>query len=376
MNNKEIIIFIESWAPKGAAWAKDNVGLQIGSLSDKTNNVLLCLDITIEKLLEAKKKNCNLILSHHPLFFNPIKKINTDDQEKGEIISFAIKNNLTIASFHTNLDFTKDGVSFALAQKLKLKNIDFLMPLTDSQNKLVVFVPVESIEKVSNSLFEAGAGRIGNYEQCSYRIEGEGTFRGNEFSNPTAGTKNNFEKVKEIRLEVIFNKWDKEKIISALMKSHPYEEPAFDIYPIENQNRNFGMGAKGELIESMNEENFLNHVSLNLKLNGLRYSSGKKKLIKKVAVCGGSGSDMINQTIRENFDAFVTADIKYHQFLDAENKILLIDAGHFETEIIILKELKKRIEKFISDSKEKNMVFISSMEKSPIRYFNNIKGVK
>lgn len=366
----ELTKYLEDWAPPGAAWDKDNIGLQVGSDSGKIKNILLALELNYEVLDEALKKNCNLIFTHHPLIFNPLKKIDTQKDSKAQLISQLIKNDITLYSAHTNLDFTKDGVSFELARVLKLKKVKFLKHEESNQYKIVVFVPEENLENLSKSIFDAGGGIIGEYENCSFQLKGEGTFKGSEKSNPTIGKKENFEKVNEVRLEVLVDNWKLNKVISAIIKNHPYEEPAYDVYPLKNKNINYGAGAVGELENEMGLKEFLQHVQKSLKLTNFRYVKGKANRIKKVAVCGGSGSDLLPNAIDANADAFITADIKYHTFQDAENKILFIDAGHYETEIFALNVVEKKIKKYLEEKLEDNIdVFKFSGSTNPIKFY-------
>ena len=372
---EKIIKFFEEWAPPGVAWEKDNVGLQVGSGKRKVNNIFLCLELTEKALNEAVKKKADFIFTHHPLIFKPLNRINTESDPKGRIIESLIKNDITLYSAHTSLDFTKDGVSFELAKVLGIVKPKFLVYESSNQYKLVVFIPEKNFSGVSQKLFDAGAGIIGEYEKCGFSLKGTGSFQGSEFSNPKLGKKGNFETVNEIRFEVIVDSWKLRKVIDALKISHPYEEPAFDIYPVRNENMNFGYGAIGEIRKSMKVGDFLKHVSKSLKTNNLRYTTGKNRTIKTVAVCGGSGADLLNSAISKGADAFVTADIKYHPFQDAENKILFIDAGHFETEIHSLNAVKRKLEKFIKSTGEPVNVFKFVGSSNPVKFFNN-KGVK
>ncbi len=371
MTVHKLIKYLESWAPKGASWENDNVGLQIGSEDTTIKNVFLSLELNESSLNEAIKKNCNFIFTHHPLLFNPLSKIDIKNNPKAKLIETIIKKNITVYSAHTNLDFTKDGVSFELAKKLKLKNIKFLQQESGNQVKLIVFVPIAFADKVSDAIFNSGGGIIGEYCHCSFRSVGEGTFKGSENSNPALGKKENFEKVDEVRLEVLVDNWNLRKVINSLIKAHPYEEPAFDIIPLKNENVNFGFGAIGELENSMKSDEFLTHVCNSLKTKSVRFNKGKNSKIIKVAVCGGSGSRLVKEAIAQNADAFITADIKYHDFQDAENKILFVDAGHYETEIFVLDEVKKRIEKLFSEEKIKTKVHKYSRSTNPVRFFNN-----
>jgi dinuclear metal center YbgI/SA1388 family protein len=368
MRCDKIIKIIEDWAPKAIAWEKDNVGLQVGSLRREVKNILLCLDVDEKVVSEANRKNCNLIISHHPLLFRSLKKLDVANDKKSRIIEKLIKTDITLYSAHTNLDFTKNGVSFQLAKKLNLSNQKFLINLSSNQSKLVVFVPLAYADKVANAMHNAGAGIIGEYSNCSFRTLGTGVFRGLEKSNPRFGVKGKIENVEEVKLEVLVNSFDLKRIVAEMKKVHPYEEVAYDVYPIANENINYGMGVIGEMEKELSEKEFLVHVSRSLKIKNLRFTRGTKSKIKKVAVCGGSGSDLLEAAIRNNADAFVTADIKYHTFQDAENEILLIDAGHFETEIPVLDELKNRIEKSLTD---KTKVYKYSGTTNPIVFFNN-----
>ncbi|MGB9664811.1 MAG: Nif3-like dinuclear metal center hexameric protein [Ignavibacteria bacterium] len=352
MEHLKIFKFIEDWAPKGIAWEKDNVGLQIGNPLQETKGILLTLDVTKDSVEKAIKEKCNLIISHHPLLFNPLSKLDLSS-EKGILLELAIKNHITIYSAHTNLDFTKDGVSFALAKKIGLQKVAFLENAPSTQYKLVTFVPEQFVSNLINKLSEAGAGVIGNYTHCSYQLKGKGTFFGLENTNPTIGEKGKLEEVEEIRLEMIFEKWNLNKVLKALLINHPYEEPAYDIYPLQNRNVNFGFGAVGYLPEKMNLQSFVELIKKKLKAPSVKFTSGKGKALHKVAVCGGSGSDLILKAITESCDAFVTADIKYHTFLDYGDQISLIDAGHFHTEFPVLEELEKRLNDFLVRNKVK-----------------------
>jgi len=370
MTCSEIIKEIELWAPREIAWQKDNVGLQVGSLNRKVNNILLCLELTPGVMEEALKKQCNLIISHHPLLFHPMKKIDINADKTSRLVEKLIRNNVTLYSAHTNLDYTRDGVSFILAKTLNLRNTRFLVNLKSNLFKISVFVPVDHLERVAEAAFDAGAGMMGEYSHASFRSEGTGTFKPGEKANPSVGKKGKFEKVKEIKFETIAESWKISRIISDIRKVHPYEEPAYDIIPIDNVNTNYGSGAIGELETPLSTAQFLKHVSKSLKASNLRYSKGREKIIKKVAVCGGSGIEYLSNAVSSGADAFITADIKYHSFHDAEGEILLIDAGHYETEIHSLNEIKRRLEILIKEKKNIK-VFKYSGSTNPIIFFNN-----
>ncbi len=370
---KEIIGFVESWAPPGVAWEKDNTGLQIGNGRREVKKILLSLDVTESVVDYAIRKNFEMIFTHHPFLFVPLKKIDVSDDSKSRIIKKLLEHDISLYSAHTNLDFTKNGVSFQIAKKLGLENIRFLHNIENKQYKLVVFVPAEAKEKVANAIFEAGGGIIGEYEKCSFELEGTGTFEGSENSNPAVGVKNNFERVEEVRLEVLIHAWNLNKTLAALKDAHPYEEPAYDVYVLKNASANYGEGAIGEFAKALTEKEFLSLVAEKLKIPALRYAKGKAKKIKTVAVCGGTCAALIGEAIKSKADAFVTADIKYHEFQSAEGKIFFIDAGHYETEVTVLDEVKKRLETFAQSKGEKIKIEKFGGKVNPVKYFINIK---
>ncbi len=371
MTCNEIFKYFEDWAPKEISWQKDNVGLQVGSIKQKVRNILLSLELTDKVVEDAIKKNCNLIITHHPLLFHSLKKIDIHNDKNSRLIEKLIKNDITLYSAHTNLDFTKDGVSFELSKKLNLRKINFLVNLKSNQNKLIIFVPLTHVNQVSKAIFEAGGGIIGEYSNCSYKTSGKGTFKGSLKTNPSIGKKENYEEVEEIRLEILVNSWKLKNVLNALFKVHPYEEIAYDIFPLENPNRNYGAGAIGELEKPLNLKTFLSYISQKLNIRNFRYTEGRKNLISKVAVCGGSGSDLIRDAMNAGADAFITADIKYHTFLDSNREILLIDAGHYETEIQSLKEVKKKLENYINPNNSDIKIFKYGGSTNPIIFYNN-----
>ena len=366
----EIIKNIETWAPREIAWQKDNTGLQVGNPDQRVKNILLCLEVDDNVIDEAIKKKCNFIISHHPLLFSPIKKITPAQDFTSRIIQKLISYDITLYSVHTNLDYTKDGVSFQLAQKLDLRNINFLVNLKSNQYKVVVFVPEKECGLVAEVMFKTGAGNLGEYSHCSYRTDGTGTFLGSSNSNPYIGKRGNLESVHEVKLEMLVERWKLDSVLTAMKKVHPYEEPAFDVYPVDSSNVNYGIGATGEMSKDFQVNEFLKHISDKLVVKNFRYANKTKKTIRKVAVCGGSGSEYLRDAVSQKCDAYITADIKYHTFLEAEENILLIDAGHYETEICSLREVKKRI--LINlDKSSKTEVFLYSGSTNPVIFYNN-----
>jgi len=367
---KDVIYYLEGWAPKGIAWERDNIGLQVGSENRRLKNILLSLDLTTKVVDEAINRNCNLIITHHPPLFYPLHKIDTENDQTSKMIERLLKNNITLYSTHTNLDMAKGGVSFQLANKLKLQNLNFLRNLAGNQVKLVVFVPATHINQVADAIHNQGGGIIGEYSHCSFRTAGTGTFVGSVSSNPAIGKKSKLEKAEEIKLEILVDSFKLSKVISAMKHAHPYEEVAYDLYPLKNENVNYGMGVVGELSTPMTANDFLKHVTTSLKIKNLCYTNGTKQRIKKVAVCGGSGSELIQDALKNQADAYVTADIKYHDFQDAGGNLLLIDAGHYETEIFCVDEIQKRLRKFLINH-SKTKVFKYRGSTNPVIFFNN-----
>ncbi len=367
MRIEEVVSFLNNWAPPGIAWERDNVGLQAGSLSSEVTGILLSLDCTEAVLKEAVKRKCNLVISHHPLLFNPVKKIDTDSDDTSKILSLSLQNNITLLAYHTNLDFTTGGVNHVLASALGLQNQRFLEPSNAKQYKLTVFVPKENLDALTAALFAAGAGKIGEYSECSFTTAGTGTFRGSDKSNPAVGSKGVREHVAEIRLEVLVPAWALSRVTKALYTAHPYEEPAFDIYPLQNGPAGAGMGVIGTLPQPMSQNEFLTLVGE--KINPyISYTEGKNNPVSTVAVCGGSGSELLNTAIRRGADCFITADIRYHAYHDAAGKILLINAGHYETEVLVLDEVKKRLNDFFRGAEAEIPVDVCSCSTNPVRY--------
>lgn len=364
-----LIGHMESWAPPGVAWDRDNVGLLVGSGGKEIRNVFLCLELNGQALTEALKKDCNFIITHHPLIFNPIRKLNPQKDSSAALIEKLIRNDISLYTAHTNLDYTKEGVSFALAAKLKLENVKFLSHFEENQFKLVVYVPSGWRDKVAEAVFEAGGGIIGEYSGCSFRLNGEGTFKGSEKTNPAVGKKNVFETVEETRLEVSVNSFALPKVVSAMIKAHPYEEPAYDVVKLKNGSVNFGEGAIGTLNKEMSEKDFIKFAAKSLGAEGLRFAQGAGKKISRVAVCGGAGADLLKKAIAAGADAFVTGDVKYHTFQDAEKKILLLDAGHYETEIHALGIVKEKIENIFRKEKVKSKVRLYSGTTNPVKFY-------
>lgn len=361
---KTIISEIEKFAPLAYQESYDNCGLLTGQKEQEITGALLCLDCTEAIVEEALQKKCNLIIAHHPIIFSGLKKINGNNYVERTIIK-AIQNNIAIYACHTNLDNIKLGVNKKIADKLGLINQQILSQKKSLLKKLVTFVPATHLDAVRDNLFNAGAGNIGNYDSCSFVLEGTGSFRGNENSNPFIGEKGKLSLEKETRLELIFETVNESQIISALKQNHPYEEVAFDIYQLENTYQNIGSGMVGELEKSISETKFLEKLKSVLKLKVIKHTSLTNKNIKKVALCGGSGSFLLKNAINSKSDIYISSDFKYHEFFDAENKILVADIGHYESE-----QFTPEIFYEIISNKFPNFAsYLTETNTNPVNYF-------
>jgi len=322
---------LESIAPLQLQESYDNSGLLIGRPDSVITGVIITLDVTEEILKEAISKKYNLIIAHHPLIFKGIKSI-TGRNSIERIVEEAIKNDIAIYAIHTNLDNVDNGVNDILCQKLGLINTQILSVKSGLLRKLVTFCPIDHAEKVRESIFNAGAGQIGNYDNCSFNASGEGSFRALEDTNPFVGEKGKLHFEKETRIETIYPVYNERAILKALFEAHPYEEVAYDIYPLANNFKQVGAGMIGELESPKDETEFLKDIKKITGTGCVRHSALTGRKIKKVAVCGGSGSFLIPDALKHQADIFITGDVKYHEFFDAEGKMLIADVGHFESE--------------------------------------------
>ena len=328
---KTIITEIEKFAPLAYQESYDNCGLLTGHKEQEVTGAILCLDCIEAVVDEAIQKKCNLIIAHHPIIFSGLKKLNGTNYIERTIIK-AIQNNIAIYACHTNLDNVKLGVNKKIADKLGLINQHILSPKKSLLKKLVTFVPATHLEIVRQDLFNAGAGNIGNYSDCSFINEGQGSFTPNELANPFSGTKGKLSLENETRLEVIFETVNESQILTALKQNHPYEEIAYDVYQLENSYQNVGSGMVGELPNAISEKEFLEQLKSIFKVKLIKHTTLTNKNIKKVALCGGSGSFLLKNAINSKSDVYISSDFKYHEFFDAENQILVADIGHYESE--------------------------------------------
>ncbi len=356
---------MEDWAPPGIAWKQDNVGLQIGDPNEEVAGVLTALEVTREVVREALQKKCNLIITHHPLIFKPLHNL-TPHTLSGNLALTIARNNLNLYAAHTNLDFTRDGVNFVLSEKLNLQDVDFLYQESGSMKKISVFVPRDYVEAVTNAMTKAGAGIIGDYEACSFQIRGTGTFRPLEGAQPFSGEVGKLQYEDEVRVEMVSPVWKTNAVVSAMIDAHPYDEVAYDIYPNEAIDPMYGAGVIGSLPESMQVDEFIAHVKNSVEIPAVRWTRGASTTIKQVAVCGGSGSDLMHTAVQKKADAFITADIKYHAFHEARGVIHLIDAGHYETEVFIVEAIANRLKNKFQNSSTK--FYVTSVSTNPIMY--------
>ena len=328
---KDFTDYLESIAPLALQESYDNAGLMVGSHQQAVSGVLIALDITEDVIEEAIQHNCNLIIAHHPIIFSGLKRLNGNNYVERCVIK-AIKNDIALYAAHTNLDNVANGVNAKICEKLGLQNTKILSPKKDILKKLVTFCPVANLDTVRNALFAAGAGQISEYSECSFTTEGTGTFRASDKANPYIGKANERHNEKEIKIELLFPSYSEKKILQALFQSHPYEEVAYDILPLSNKHSTIGSGMIGNLPKEMDEMDFLKLAKATFAADGVRYTGLLGKKVKKVAVCGGAGSFLLQDAIATGADIFVTADYKYHQFFDAEKRIVIADIGHYESE--------------------------------------------
>ncbi|QKX03521.1 Nif3-like dinuclear metal center hexameric protein [Aquimarina sp. TRL1] len=363
MQIKEVIQHLEELAPISYAEDFDNVGLLVGNKNTTVTGILVTLD-TLEHIVdEAIENNCNLIISFHPIVFKGIKKFNGITYVE-RVVMKAIKHDIAIFAIHTALDNSFHGVNDMICEQLNLLNRKILIPQHNTIKKLTTFAPVAEAQHIRNKLFEAGAGSIGNYDHCSFSTEGKGTFRPSDKASPTIGKKGETHTETETQIQVTFPKHTQSRVLKALFTHHSYEEVAYEVTTLENTNQHIGMGMIGELEEEMEEKEFLQLIKKTFKTGCIKHSALLGKPIKKVAVLGGSGSFAIKNAIQNNADIFITSDLKYHQFYEAENRLIIADIGHYESEQytknLIVSYLRKKISNFA--------IILSDKNTNPIQY--------
>ena len=331
MKLKELIQSLEKFAPPALQEGYDNSGLIVGNPEMELTSALICLDSTPEVIAEAIEKGCNLVIAHHPIVFSGLKKITGRTYIERALLT-AIKHDVAIYAIHTNLDNVHEGVNKRIADKLGLTKTRILEPKKGQLSKLTVFVPEKNAEALRQAIFDAGAGSIGQYSECSFNVAGQGTFKAGENSKPYVGEIGLRHTESEIRVEAVLPVWESSNVIRAMKAAHPYEEVAYDLVVLENELHTVGSGMIGELENPENWLEFLKRLKEVMKTSCVRYTAPHKETVQKIAVCGGSGSFLLEKAIRAGADMLVTADFKYHQFFDAGGQIIIADIGHFESE--------------------------------------------
>ena len=361
---KDITQYLEQFAPLHYQESYDNCGLLTGDEDWQVKGVLISLDCTEQVVSEALESDCNLIIAHHPIWFQSLKRLSGKSYVERTIVK-AIKNDVAIYAIHTNLDNVSHGVNYRLAKKLGLTNLKVLSPKPSSLMKLVTFCPKSNTDQVLRALHDAGAGSIGNYSDCAFVTDGTGMFKPNDVAAPHIGSPNQLEKVAEERLEVIFPRHLQGAIVKALTEAHPYEEVAYYLQELANHNQEIGSGMIGVLDKPLSQKEFLSHLKSSLGTPCIKHSELGEQPISKIAFCGGAGGFLINLAIQSGSDAFVTGDLKYHEYFEADGKILIADIGHYESEV----STKDLLSDIIKENFSKFAVRLSKIDTNPIRYF-------
>lgn len=361
---KDIIDSLEDWAPKSYAEPYDNPGLIVGDSSAEVQGILISLDCTEEVVEEAIEKGCNLIVSHHPIIFKGLKKLTGSNYVERTVIK-AIQSKVALYAIHTNLDNVPTGVNKMIADKIGLSNTKILSPKSGELEKLEVFVPSDHSDTLREAIFAAGGGEIGEYSKCSFNIDGTGTFLPGEGSDPHTGQKGTMEEADEVKIEIMFPKYLRNKVLSAMRHSHPYEEVAYYLHPLSNQNQFLGSGMLGDLSSEMPLKTFLEDLKKSMELRVIRHTKDLGKNIRRVAICGGAGSFLLGAAKAAGADVFITGDFKYHEFFDAEKDIIIADIGHYESERftvdLIAAYIREKFSTFATHFTEVNT--------NPIHYF-------
>lgn len=331
MNVKDIVSTLEQWAPPAYQESYDNCGLLVGDMDRTVKSVLITLDITEQVIEEAITTGCNLIISHHPLIFNRLKRV-TSGHWVERCVREAIRHDINIYAIHTNLDHVKTGVNRQICDRIGLTNLQVLAPKTDSLSKLVTFVPSKNKQVILEAIFEAGGGQIGEYDQCSFQLDGTGTFRPSPVANPTIGQAGIKEEVNETRIEVVLPVHLESRVLSALIKAHPYEEVAYYLTRLTNANQDVGSGMVGDLSTPMSTLDFISHLKKQMNLQLVRHTALTKASVRRVAVCGGAGAFLLPKAKAANADIFISSDFKYHDFFEGDG-VIIADIGHYESEI-------------------------------------------
>ncbi|WP_339608693.1 Nif3-like dinuclear metal center hexameric protein [uncultured Roseivirga sp.] len=361
---KEIIEVLEKLASPTYQESYDNSGLITGDKNWEVSGIMVSLDCIEAVIDDAIDKKCNMIVAHHPIVFKGLKKLNGKNYVERTIIK-AIKNDIAIYAIHTNLDNVYSGVNQKIATQIGLKNTKILAPKKQLLEKLVVFIPKDDTNKVLDALHRVGAGEIGNYSHCSFKVNGTGSFKPNKNANPVIGERGQLEEVNEDRVEIMYPNHLSRQVIGALKAAHPYEEVAYYISQLENENQEVGSGMIGQLEKEMTSQEFLGHLKDSMQLNTIRYTAKNVDSIKTVALCGGAGSFLLASAMAKNADAFVTGDFKYHEFFDGEGKTMIADIGHYESE----KFTKELLHSFLTEKFANIATYFTEVNTNPVKYF-------
>lgn len=364
MTIQKVIAEIEKHIAMPQAEDFDNVGLLCGLPERNVSGILVCHDALENVVDEAIQRNCNLIVCFHPIIFSGLKSLTGKNYVERAVLK-AIENKVAIYAIHTAFDNDYYGVNAGICNLLGLKNLKILQPKKNNLKQLNVYVPKDYSEKVKEALFSAGAGNIGFYDECSFKVEGKGTFRPTEGSNPFSGEQNVRENADEDMISVIFESFKQNQLIAAMKSAHPYEEVAHQIYQIDNENQYSGLGMYGEFETEMDEREFMSFVKEKFNLNIIKHSDFNQKKIRRVGVLGGSGASGIKAALSKKCDAYLTGDLKYHDYFLAESKMLICDIGHYESEQLVSQQLFE-----ILSQKFSTFAILKSSEKTnPVNYF-------
>jgi len=361
---QELTDYLSTLAPTAYQEGYDNAGLLVGDPATEISGVLLTLDCTENVVAEAVRRGCNVVVAHHPIVFRGLKKLNGKNYVERTVIQ-AIRSNVAIYAIHTNLDHVAHGVNAMIAERLGLTQVRVLAPKRQLLMKLTFFVPPDEAQAVLDALYAAGAGQVGKYSECSFQSAGEGTFRPGDGTNPYLGDIGKLERVNEQRVEVLFPAYQETKIMRALKQAHPYEEVAYYLHLLENEHQEVGAGAIGELEVPMSVKSFLGYLKEKMEVTVIKYTATDRPTIRRVAVCGGAGSFLLPNALGAQADAFVTADFKYHEFFDAENKTMICDIGHYESEVFTKQLLFNHISKKFNNF----ALYLSEVNTNPVSYY-------
>lgn len=364
MKISDVTSFLESLAPAALQEHYDNAGLVVGNYGWQCSGILCSLDATEEVVNEAIARGCNLIVAHHPIIFGGLKKINGKNYVEKSIIT-AIKNDIAIYAIHTNLDNVASGVNGKIGALIGLQNVSILLEKENTLKKLFTFVPTDKAEEVRNAIFRVGGGHIGNYSECSFNAEGTGTFLAGEGTEPYVGKIGKQHRENEMKVEVIFPSWLENHIVAAMKSAHPYEEVAYDIINLANRHPGVGSGLIGDLAKPMDEVEFLTHLKRSFDLKVIRHTPLLNRLVRRVALCGGAGSFLVSRALIAGADIYITGDMKYHEFFDANGRMVIADIGHFESEQFTTELLAEILEEKFPNF----AVLKTKTNTNPVQYF-------